>query len=70
MTATEFHVSGMSCGHCESAVRAEVTKIDGVRDVQVDAGSGLLRITSTGDIDVAAVRSAVDEAGYDLEPAG
>ena len=29
-TTTEYQVTGMSCGHCESAIRAEVSEIAGV----------------------------------------
>ena len=28
-TTTEYQVTGMSCGHCETAIRAEVSEIAG-----------------------------------------
>lgn len=65
MVTTEYRVSGMSCGHCEAAVRSEVTRIPGVDGVDVDAQTGRLVVTSSAAIDDAAVLSAVDEAGYE-----
>ena len=54
----------MSCGHCENAVREEVSQIPGVTDIDVSAQTGDLSITSEQRIDDAAVLAAVDEAGY------
>ncbi|MDN5758672.1 MAG: heavy-metal-associated domain-containing protein [Tomitella sp.] len=65
MSTTEYAVTGMSCGHCESAVREEVGAIPGVEVVSVSADSGQLVITSDAPVDDAAVISAVDEAGYE-----
>jgi copper chaperone len=64
-TAT-YTVTGMTCGHCVSAVTEEVTGIPGVTDVQVDLASGALTITSQAPIEQTAVEAAVDEAGYEL----
>jgi copper chaperone CopZ len=61
-----YTVSGMSCGHCESAITREVTSIPGVTSVTAVAQTGLLTIASEGPLDDAAVRAAVDEAGYEL----
>lgn len=68
MTTSEYRVSGMSCGHCEAAVRSEVTRIPGVDGVDVSARTGRLIVTSSGPIDQAAVLNAVDEAGYEAVP--
>ncbi|MDT9594940.1 heavy-metal-associated domain-containing protein [Nocardioides zeae] len=65
MTTTEFDVTGMTCGHCENAVREEVSGVAGVDAVEVSAGSGLLVVTSAAPVDEAAVLAAVDEAGYE-----
>lgn len=64
-TAT-YTVSGMTCGHCVSAVTEEVTKIPGVTEVQVDLASGAVTIASDSGVDYSAVQAAVDEAGYEL----
>ncbi|MFE7874749.1 heavy-metal-associated domain-containing protein [Micromonospora humida] len=63
---TNYQVTGMTCGHCVSAVSAEVGALDGVTDVHVDLASGRVDVTSDRPLDTASVRAAIDEAGYDL----
>ncbi|OHV73036.1 heavy-metal-associated domain-containing protein [Pseudofrankia sp. BMG5.36] len=65
MTTSEYQVTGMSCGHCEAAVRDEVGKITGVDDIQVSAQTGRLVVTVTEPVDDARVLAAVGEAGYE-----
>ena len=64
MSTTEYQVTGMSCGHCEMAVRREVGRIAGVENIEVSAADGSLVITASTPIDDASVIAAVDEAGY------
>ncbi|TLP72772.1 heavy-metal-associated domain-containing protein [Nesterenkonia sphaerica] len=64
MATTEYQVTGMSCGHCEKAVRSEVGEIEGVTGIEVSAENGRLAVTSEEPIDDAAVLAAVDEAGF------
>lgn len=64
MSTSEYQVTGMSCGHCEVAIREEVSRIPGVDGIDVSAQSGKLVVRSTGPVDDAAVLAAVDEAGY------
>ncbi|MEU6207105.1 copper ion binding protein [Micromonospora musae] len=66
MVTTTYQVQGMTCGHCVSAVSAEVGAVAGVSDVQVDLATGRVTVTSDSPLEISAVRSAVDEAGYDL----
>lgn len=69
MTTTTYGVNGMTCGHCVSAVTAEITAIPGVQDVSIDLNSGgTSAVTVTSDKPLADedVRNAVDEAGYEL----
>lgn len=63
-TTTDFTVTGMSCGHCEGAIRSEVGEIPGVSAIDVSAASGVLRVTHTSEVSDAAIIAAVDEAGY------
>lgn len=65
MITTTYQVSGMSCGHCEGAIRTEVSDIPGVTGVEVSASTGRLAVTARGRLDDAAVIAAVDEAGYE-----
>lgn len=59
-------VTGMTCGHCVSSVTEEVQEIPGVQQVEVVLETGSLNVTSAEPLDDATVRSAVQEAGYQL----
>jgi copper ion binding protein len=61
-----YTVTGMTCGHCVTAVTNEISALDGVADVQVDLGSGAVTVTSDTPLSDEDVRAAVDEAGYEL----
>ncbi len=61
-----YTVSGMTCDHCVLSVREEVEEIPGVQTTEVVLKDGSLTITSADAIDDAAVRTAVQEAGYEL----
>jgi len=59
-------VTGMSCEHCARAVRAEVGQLAGVTDVDVDVAAGKVRITGEPLPEQAALRAAIEEAGYEF----
>lgn len=65
MNTIEYTVTGMTCGHCEAAVREEVTEVAGVTAAKVDREAGLLTINTDTAVDDAAVIAAVEEAGYE-----
>ena len=66
MSTATFTVAGMTCGHCVNAVTEEVSQLAGVTAVDVDLASGGLTVTSEASVDGAAVRAAVEEAGYEV----
>ena len=66
MSTATYTVTGMTCGHCVSAVTDEVGAVPGVTEVLVDLETGALTVTSDTPVDDEAVAAAVDEAGYAL----
>ena len=64
-----YTVTGMTCSHCVQAVTGELLSLPGVKDVRIDLASGAVTVTSTAPLADNDVRSAVDEAGYELAPA-
>lgn len=66
MSTVTVTVTGMTCGHCASSVREEVGSIPGVSAVDVDLASGKVTIDSERLVDDGAIKSAVEEAGYQL----
>jgi copper chaperone len=65
-TTQTYTVTGMTCGHCVASVTEEVQEIPGIEGVDVVLETGALTITSSEPVDDAAVRTAVEEAGYQL----
>lgn len=63
---TSYTVTGMTCDHCAGAVSEEVRRVAGVREVQVELGTGAVTVTGEAAADRAAIRAAVEEAGYEL----
>jgi copper chaperone len=59
-------VSGMTCEHCVSAVQKEIGSLSGVTAVEVELDTGTVRITADPPPDAAALRAAVDAAGYEV----
>ncbi len=65
-TATTYRVSGMTCGHCETAITKSVGELAGVVSMDVDVAGGLVTVTTRGEPDDAAIAAAVDDAGYEF----
>jgi copper chaperone len=62
MATNSYTVTGMTCGHCVSAVTEEVSALEGVMDVKV-AQEGSMVIESTEKLSIETVAAAVAEAG-------
>ena len=59
-----YRVPGISCDHCKHAIEGAVGKVGGVDQVDVSIEQRV--VTVTGDAADAAVRAAIDEAGYEV----
>ena len=59
-----YTVPGASCGHCSSAIAAELERVAGVEGVEVDLETKTVLVR--GDVSREAVVAAIDEAGYDV----
>ncbi|MEV0346773.1 cation transporter [Nonomuraea sp. NPDC050680] len=66
MSTATYTVKGMTCGHCVSSVKEEVSEVDGVTNVEVDLATGLLTVDSESSIEPAKIVAAVEEAGYEV----
>jgi copper chaperone len=60
-----YSVPEVSCGHCRAAITSEVEKVAGVSSVDVDLSAKLVTVTGEP-LDDAAVRAAIDDAGFDI----
>ena len=64
----ELRVDGMTCGHCVSAVTRAVKAVDSDANVEVDLGTGKVRVDGRSTAE--ALGKAIAEAGYPAAPAG
>ena len=68
MSELTFHVPGMTCGHCEAAVKEEIGKLDGVETVTVDLGTKLVTVGVGAHAPARdAIVAAIDEAGFEVQ---
>jgi copper chaperone len=59
-----YSVPAVHCGHCAMSIREEVSDVEGVEDVDVDLDSKLVTVSGR-ELDDAALRAAIVEAGYE-----
>ena len=60
-------VRGMTCGHCEKAVKGALEELNGVQGVEVHLASNRVDVTYD-DVYVSKeqMKSAIEEQGYDV----
>jgi copper chaperone CopZ len=59
-----YTVPAIHCAHCAMSIREEVSEVAGVEDVAVDLDAKLVTVSGR-DLDDAALRAAIEEAGYE-----
>lgn len=58
-------VEGMSCGHCEKAVKDALGELEGVSKVEVELSSKKVEVEGEGLNDIL-IKGAIEDAGYEL----
>ena len=61
-----YRVLGMTCEHCKIEVVEELSAVPGVESVAVDLDAKLVTVSGSS-LEDAALRAAIDEAGYEAE---
>jgi copper chaperone len=57
-----FQVQGMTCGHCEIAVKKAIARLDGDAKVEIDRETGKVDVHSTKTREQ--IASAIADEGY------
>jgi copper chaperone len=65
MMKKTLKVEGMSCNHCVNHVKNALTEIPGVESAEVSLAKKSAVVTGA-DLDDAAMKAAVAEAGYEV----
>lgn len=58
-------VDGMSCGHCEKAVKSALLELEGINKVEVDLSSKKVEIEGDN-LQDNLIKEAIEDAGYDV----
>ena len=61
-----LRVEGMTCPTCEESLQRVLSRLPGIRSVAADHTSGEVKTVGDPLPDVASLRQAVEDAGYDL----
>jgi copper chaperone len=62
---TILSVPEISCQHCVNAITKEVSRLQGVRNVQVDLATKRVSVDASEQVSSAQLVEAINEAGYD-----
>jgi copper chaperone len=65
MTDIALQISGMSCGHCLSAVSRALAALSNVETISVRIGRADIRVQDPVFVDAA--KTAIEDAGYRVE---
>lgn len=66
MVERVYRVPDVSCEHCVNAITKELTKLEGVRTVDVNLDTKLVTVQADEAVADAAIRAGIEEAGYDI----
>lgn len=67
MAKSVFHVEGMSCIHCENAVKQAVSALAGIHAVTVDLAEKTVTVEWTEEHSESLIRKAIEEQGYEVQ---
>ncbi len=63
-----LNVEGMSCSHCENAVKKSVGGLDGVSSVSVDLKGKKVTVEFNPEkVTVNAIKDTIEDQGYDVK---
>ncbi|GGX81639.1 heavy-metal-associated domain-containing protein [Vogesella alkaliphila] len=66
MTNLILTVDGMTCGGCANSVKKALAGVPGVAEVEVDLAAKRVSVRHDGSADEGALRSAIENAGFDV----
>ncbi|WP_163526152.1 copper chaperone CopZ [Halobacillus ihumii] len=66
MQTKTIQVEGMTCAHCEKAVKGALKELNGVESVYVDLETGKVNVTYEDGISESEMNEAIEDQGYDV----
>ncbi|UFT98260.1 copper chaperone CopZ [Radiobacillus kanasensis] len=62
-----LQVTGMSCGHCEQAVKEAINSLNGIQSVKVNLSSGQVDVDyDENQVTPSKMKEAIEDQGYDV----
>ena len=62
-----FNVEGMSCSHCENAIKQSVGALNGVHSVDVSLNDKTVSVEyDTSKVSADAIKQEIEEQGYEV----
>jgi len=59
-------IEGMTCGHCVMHVEEALKEIDGVKSAKVDLADKSATVELSHEVEDAAFKAAIEDAGYEV----
>jgi copper ion binding protein len=66
--SSTIKVKGMSCQHCVMSVTKALSRLEGIKNVQVDLAKGEVRFDNTKEVASNRIAKAIEDAGYEVVP--
>lgn len=70
MVEKTYFVPDVSCDHCVSAIKSELTQIDGIQYVEVDIPTKIVTVRASDAVTDAVIVAGLSEAGYEIAHQG
>lgn len=62
-----INVKGMMCEHCEMHVQKALERIPNIEKAKADHNAGIVEIEYSAEVDDSALKSAIEDAGYEMD---
>ena len=66
MKDIEFKVEGMVCNGCENRVKNALKNINGVKDVEANYTTGIVKVISTDEVSEKTLKEKVEDIGFEV----
>ena len=66
MNELNFKVKGMMCGGCENRVKNALEEIEGIKSVDADHNTGIVKITSNENISKETIEDTIEDIGFEV----
>lgn len=66
MKEMQIKVNGMVCGGCENRVKNALSTIDGIKSVEADHNTGVVKISCDNNVKREDVEEKIDDIGFEV----